>query len=103
MKRCFLKIFAFSGTVCTFAARSFKNLGASVNTTMLLMHIYEAKSANVMGDTHEAMNHIILALEEIEMILSGNSTTTASAGNATSTHGTLTSNSTYGGSPGLME
>lgn len=58
--------------------------GMAVDTTLLQMHIDAAKAANETGDTQTAIGHVILALEEIEMILSGNSTSTALMGNMTS-------------------
>jgi len=60
-----------------------------VNTTQLQMHIDEAKTRMQSNDTQGALNHVILALEEIETILGGNVT---SAANSTDT----TMNSTIG-------
>lgn len=55
-----------------------------VNTDKLQMQIEEARSAMNANDTHGALTHTIEALDEIERILAGNGTSTASA-NATST------------------
>ncbi|AFU59923.1 hypothetical protein Ngar_c30050 [Candidatus Nitrososphaera gargensis Ga9.2] len=47
--------------------------------TQLRTHIDNANSALEEDDTQAAMGHIVLALEEIEMILGGNVTWTANA------------------------
>ena len=64
-----------------------------VDTTALKMHIDEAKSAMQSNDTQGAMNHMILALEEIESIFSGNSTMTSSANTTSAMSGNMTTNS----------
>ena len=61
------------------------------------------QSANETGDTKAALNHAILALEQIEMILSGNATNTASAGNMTTMNGMTGTNSTHGSGKELMQ
>lgn len=50
-----------------------------VDTTALKMHIDEANTAMQSNDTQAAMQHIILALEEVQMILGGDATRTANA------------------------
>jgi hypothetical protein len=50
-----------------------------VDTTQLKMHIDAANTAMQSNDTQAATHHIILALEEVEMILGGNATSTANA------------------------
>ena len=50
-----------------------------VDTAQLKLHINEAKIAMQTNDTQSAMDHMVLALEEIEMILGGNATTTANS------------------------
>lgn len=54
-----------------------------VDTAQLKMHINAARSAAQANDTQSAMNHIVLALEEIDTILGGNRTSTANATDAT--------------------
>jgi len=79
-------------------------IGMPVDTTKLKMHIDEAKSAMQGNDTQGAMTHVILALDEIEMILSGNATTTANATNTASNMTSMGSNTTsmMGNSTGGM-
>lgn len=77
-------------------------LGMAVDTTILRMHIDDAKAANQTGDTQAALSHVILALEELETILSGNSTSTASMGNMTSV-GNMTSPWNHNNSTKLMQ
>lgn len=85
----------FGGNETTLAS---SGLPYPVDTTTLRMHIDEAKTAMQSNDTQGAMNHMILALEEIESILGGNATmmsnTTSTASNMTSTGNMTSSNST---------
>ena len=71
-------------------------LSQPLDTAQLKMHIEEAKTSMQGNDTQAALNHVILALEEIEMLLGGNATSTAMEGNATSmgNNMTATDNST---------
>jgi hypothetical protein len=70
-------------------------LSQPLDTTQLKMHIEEAKTSMQGNDTQAAFNHVILALEEVEMLLGGNATSTAMEGNATSMGNmTATDNST---------
>ncbi len=57
------------------------SISAPVDTTQRKMHIDEAKTAMQSNDTQEAMQHILLALEQVKMILGGNTTSTANATN----------------------
>ncbi len=53
-----------------------------IDTSMLRMHIINAMNAHQNNDAQGAVEHIVLALEEIEVILAGNATTTTTtAGN----------------------
>jgi hypothetical protein len=61
------------------------DIGSSpVDTTKLKMHISEAKNAMQSNNTQGVMTNVIAALDEIEMILGGNATTTANATGITS-------------------
>ena len=60
-----------------------------VDTTQLKMHIEEARKALDGNNTQAAMTHIVMALEQIKMILGGNTTSTTSA-NSTSAIGSTT-------------
>jgi hypothetical protein len=64
-----------------------------VDTAQLKMHIDAADAAMQSNDTQAAMQHIILALEEVEMILGGNTTSTA---NATDTMSNMTMTNSTG-------
>ena len=70
-------------------------LSQPLDTAQLNMHIEEAKTSMQGNDTQAALNHVILALEEVEMLLGGNATSTAMEGNATAMGNmTATDNST---------
>jgi hypothetical protein len=66
-------------------------MGWPVDTSALKMHISEAKKAMGSNNTSAAMMHVVAALQELDKILSGNSTNTA---NATSTASTNTTGMT---------
>ena len=69
-------------------------LGLPVDTTALKMHINEAKSAMQSNNTSQAMTHVILALQELDNILSGNTTNTANATSTANTNSTSATNMT---------
>jgi hypothetical protein len=62
-----------------------------VDTAQLKMHVDAANAAVQANDTQAAMQHIVLALEEVETILGGDVTSTA---NATDTMGNMTTGGT---------
>lgn len=78
------------------------SIPVAVDTAQLKMHIEAAKSAAQANDTQGAMNHIVLALEEIEMILGGNTTSTANATDTTMGNATMTASNNTQSGPGTM-